>query len=77
MLQRFRMTVNECMLEYMNLGGQVFGQPRPYIIRNLQPKFDANILERVIKEVCKRRGEDTKFGDLHYNLRHPTFDGDM
>ena len=77
MLQRFRMTVDECIQEYKTLGGDVFGNPRLPVINRLQPKFDEKILERVIKDVCKRRGEVPDWDDLNYNLTHNTFDDDM
>ena len=77
MLQRFRMTVDECIQEYKTLGGEVFGHPRPPVINRLRPKFDERRLERIIKDVCKRRGEVPAWEDLSYNLKHHTYDDDM
>jgi hypothetical protein len=63
MLSRFRMTVEDCILEYENLAGKVFGNARLFHQMFVptfwlkRPKYDANVLEAVIRGVTQRRGE--------------------
>ena len=76
MLQRFRMTVDDCIEEYKTLGGEVFGRPRPPVVNKLRPKFDEKILEKAIKDVCERRGEHVGWNELGYSFENNT-DNDM
>lgn len=61
MLGRFRMTVPDCLFEYQTLGHEIFGKPR--MIHTLKfglgfrPKYRATKLEKVFKDVTKRRNE--------------------
>jgi hypothetical protein len=63
MLSRFRMTVDDCIWEYENLAGKVFGKARMFHQMFVptfwlkRPKYDADELEMVIKGVARRRGE--------------------
>jgi hypothetical protein len=63
MLSRLRMTVDDCIKEYENLAGSVFGNARVFHQTFLptmwlqRPKYDAANLENVIKGVTSRRGE--------------------
>lgn len=64
MLGRFRMTVLDCILEYKNLGEEIFGKPRfwtelHFPIGIHRTKYDANNLKRVFEDVTKRRIEET------------------
>lgn len=52
MLGRLRMSVDECITEYVALGELVFSDPRPPPHRNM---FDASRLENAIKGVLKRK----------------------
>ena len=72
MLGRLRMTVPDCIREYETFGESIFGKPRHITALNFgiggRSKYDANKLERVFKDVTRRRGEqldevkDPKFG---------------
>ncbi|KAI1458357.1 FabD/lysophospholipase-like protein, partial [Annulohypoxylon moriforme] len=78
MLGRFRMTVEDCIDEYTNLAGEVFGHPRRLHDLNTyglikRCKYDTKKFEAVIKDVITRRVEsgrnnlpnalfDTEFG---------------
>lgn len=59
MLSRFRMTVVDCLDEYENMGHHIFGKPRPLSQRNIGivpwPKYSADAMERVFKDVAERR----------------------
>lgn len=59
MLSRLRMSIDDCIQEYENLGEQIFGHPRKFSMRGPIPwnqeKYDHRKLERVIKDVIKRR----------------------
>jgi hypothetical protein len=63
MLSRLRMTVEDCITEYVNLGGEIFGKPRHFheLIRPLywinRTKYDARKLVDVINDVTGRRGK--------------------
>ena len=63
MLSRFRMTVEDCITEYVNLGGRVFGKPRHFheLIKPLywinRTKYDARKFVDVINAVTERRGK--------------------
>lgn len=62
MLSRFRMTVDDCIEEYKGLGERVFGHPRPMAKGAiLWHKFDARVLEQVIREVTSRHSEARDF----------------
>ena len=63
MLSRLRMTVDDCIKEYEDLAGSVFGNARIFHQTFLptvwlkRPKYDAATLETVITGVLRRRGE--------------------
>jgi len=63
MLSRLRMTVDDCIVEYLSLGGRVFGKPRHFhqlvgpLVWLERTKYDAARLENVVHEVLGRRGE--------------------
>ena len=63
MLSRLRMSVDDCIAEYLALGGQVFGKPRHFhqLIWPLawldRTKYNATKLENAIHQVLERRGE--------------------
>jgi hypothetical protein len=66
MLSRLRMTVEDCIWEYENLAGRVFGNPRLFHSTFVptwwlkRPKYDAENLEFAISGkggVTQRRGE--------------------
>ncbi|TGJ78291.1 hypothetical protein E0Z10_g10472 [Xylaria hypoxylon] len=62
MLSRFRMSVNEAITQYKDLGGKIFGSPRLMHYRRLPPlfiprdKFPANNLIKAVNEVCDKHG---------------------
>ena len=57
------MTVDDCITEYLNLGGEIFGKPRHFheLITPLfwinRTKYDANKFVKVINDVTGRRGK--------------------
>ena len=59
MLGRLRMSLNECIDAYRNLGEEVISKPRLASIRGpipwLRPKFSNLKLERVLHEIVQRR----------------------
>lgn len=62
MLGRFRMTVEDCIDEYKNLAGRVFGHPRHLYDMDTfglikRCKYDTKNFEDVIKDVIVRRVE--------------------
>ncbi len=63
MLGRLRMTVEDCINEYEQLAGSVFGHANLFHQTFLptawmkRPKYDTAVLESVIKGVTSRRGE--------------------
>ena len=69
MLSRFRMTVDECILEYKRLGERIFGHPR-YLATGavLWHKFDFRVLEAVIQDVTARHSEESDEYDVQYPL---------
>lgn len=64
MLQRFRMSVDDCIREYESLGAKVFGSPRLSGFGLLRPKYDEKILETVIQDVTRRNARQRKMGDV-------------
>ncbi len=57
------MSVDDCINEYETLGEKVFGHPRPFAKGALLwHKFDAKVLEEVIKDVTARHAEQREFG---------------
>lgn len=63
MLTVFRMSVDDCLIEYEHLCGQVFGHPRlvnqkgglgVFVNKN---KYSTTIYENAIKDIVRRRGE--------------------
>ncbi|OTB05864.1 hypothetical protein M426DRAFT_21595 [Hypoxylon sp. CI-4A] len=78
MLGRLRMTVEDCIDEYTNLAGDVFGHPRHLHDLNTyglikRCKYDTERLEQVIKDVIVRRVENGR--DDHPNVRFETEPG--
>ena len=60
MLGRLRMNVPDCILEYQQLGGRIFGHPRRIISMALHLKrnrYSATNFEKVINELIDRRKE--------------------
>lgn len=64
MLTVFRMSVDDCLIEYEHLSGQVFGHPR--LVNNTgglvgllvtKNKYSTTIFENAIKDIIRRRGE--------------------
>jgi hypothetical protein len=59
MLGRLRMGVDECLAEYENLAGEVFGRPRFFSYRGplpaLRNKYDGATMQRVVENVVTRR----------------------
>jgi hypothetical protein len=57
------MTVEDCIEEYENLGGNIFGKPRHFheLIKPLfwinRTKYDARKFVKVIQDVTERRGK--------------------
>lgn len=77
MLTTLRMSVNDCLREYEELAGQVFGHPRPihhagqlgiFVKRN---KYATTNLEDAIKDVLRRRGELAHDHDDAMQFRTP------
>ncbi len=76
MLGRLRMPVEDCLEEYKNLAGTVFGHPRHIHsigalgITSLtkRTKYKTSRLEDTIKEVVSRRGENVpdQFDSLRF-----------
>lgn len=79
MVSRFRMTVDECLLEYKALGSEVFGRPRLLSMKGiLWNKFNEERLHKAIEDVTSRHCENpqvtTRFPspkDLCRTLVHP------
>jgi len=65
------MTVDDCIAEYMNMAGVVFGKPRIFHQTRLpmlflrRPKYNNRRLESVIQDVIgrRRRGESSAHTD--------------
>lgn len=61
LLGRFRMTVKDCMDEYENFGGEIFGKPRFFTQLNFgiirRTKYKGETLKRVFEDVTARRSE--------------------
>ena len=61
MLGRLRMNVDDCIKEYENLGGKVFGKSRWFHLRSIPPlwlpreKYNHETLENVIQSLIDRR----------------------
>ena len=62
MLSRLRMSVDECIEEYKNLGQKVFGHPRRFALKGLiWHKYDYRVLEKVVRDVTARYKEESEF----------------
>jgi hypothetical protein len=80
MLARLRMPVDDCIEEYSNLAGGVFGKPRAIHAMTLvgavpglnRTKYDTNKLESAIKDVFRRRGEEAVDSDDMMRFQTPT-----
>jgi len=59
MLSRLRMSIDDCIDEYAQMGANIFGKPRFFSMRGPIPwgkeKYDYRKLEVAIKDVIKRR----------------------
>jgi len=70
------MTVDDAILEYEKLGGQVFGYPRWWSVRGplyaLRDKYNHERLERCIKTVVHQRNPSTSSD----NQNHVHFESD-
>ena len=65
MLSRLRMTVDDCINEYITLGQKVFGNPRPLAFGAVMwHKFNHRDLEDVIKDVTRRHSEKSELDAL-------------
>ncbi|KAK4893179.1 hypothetical protein LTR27_008520 [Elasticomyces elasticus] len=66
MLGRLRMTVQDCLHEYENLGNEIFGNAPPFGFRTFrmlltkQPKYSSGNVERVFRAVVDKRREAKK-----------------
>lgn len=77
MLATLRMPVQDCLKEYKQLAGAVFGHPRPIhqagqlgvLIR--KNKYATTNLENAIKDVMRRRGEVAHDHDDAMQFRTP------
>ncbi|MCJ1359612.1 MAG: hypothetical protein MMC33_009614 [Icmadophila ericetorum] len=71
LLGRFRMSVPDCIEEYMTLGDEVFGNPRTFNTLRFKignrAKYDTTKLERVFQDVTERRSE--KIDESHNDSR--------
>ena len=69
------MTVPDCIYEYKTLGQEVFGKPRTFAAINIgvsnRHKYSATNLEKVFKEVTKRRNERTD-GEVFGKITFPS-----
>lgn len=62
------MTVDDCIREYITLGGKVFGNPRPLAMGAiLWHKFNSGTLEAAIEDVTHRYSEPGNF-EVHYAM---------
>jgi len=78
MLARLRMPVEDCLHEYENLAGHVFGSPRwvhsasifgviPLVRRT---KYDTDRLIQAVRDVLRRRGEkENETDDIYFRTR--------
>ena len=61
MLGRFRMTVLDCLQEYENLGGKIFGKPRFFTAVHFgvisRTKYKGSTLKKIFEDVTSRRSE--------------------
>jgi hypothetical protein len=59
MLSRLRMPIDDCIEEYTEMGGRIFGSPRLFSLRGPIPwkreKYDDKELERAVRDVDRRR----------------------
>jgi hypothetical protein len=69
------MTVLDCIKEYENLGGKIFGKPRfltelhfPFI--TTRAKYDATKLKVIFEDVTRKRDQLTK--EVHRNTKFPS-----
>ena len=57
------MTVPDCIQEYKNFAGQIFGKPRHFteLKYNVggRSKYDANKMKDIFKDITRRRGENS------------------
>ena len=74
MLGRFRMTVPDCIAEYKNLGGEVFGKPRFFTTLRFgvvnRTKYKAENLKRVFEDFTARRSE--QLSEPHGRVAFPS-----
>jgi hypothetical protein len=59
MIGRLRMSIDDCIYEYEQLGGKVFGHPRHFHLRSPlflpRDKYASRRLRNVVSDVVKRR----------------------
>ena len=68
MLSRFRMTVDDCIIEYKTLGEKMFGHPRPLAKGAIiWHKFNYRTFEAVIKDVTSRRSEKAEYNTVSFS----------
>jgi hypothetical protein len=79
MLSRLRMSVEDCISEYVTLGSQVFGSPRhfhslslPLIVRN-RTKYNTDQLEEVLEDVITRRGRSEGPNRIAFKSENESF----
>lgn len=67
MLGRLRMTVTQCLHDYMNLGNKVFGRRRPlHYYRYSHKKLERSIKDVVMRN-CNDPGTAGRGDDLMYH----------
>jgi hypothetical protein len=72
MLGRFRMTVHDVLVEYENIGRNIFGRPRLTVGISMQnsllgrtTKYSAKALEKAFKDFSDRRSERSESGSMN------------
>ena len=70
------MTVPDCISEYRSLGQEVFGKPRLFTTLRFgvgnRTKYKAARLERVFKDVTKRRNEQPEPSETYGKITFPS-----
>jgi hypothetical protein len=79
MLSRLRLSVEDCISEYLTLGSQVFGSPRhfhslslPLIVRN-RTKYNTEQLEEALEDVITRRGRSEGPNRISFKSENESF----
>ena len=64
MLSRLRMSVEECMLNYKSVAGQIFTRSRKlHPVLHYRTKYDSRYLERALKEIVASNVANDVNGD--------------